>query len=208
MNFIKDVKRGDIFLIRMSELFSDSKENTEKYTAGIVIQNDIGNKFSTTTIVAKCTTTLKRASFPTHIIISKDDNDIDRDLMALLENVTTIDKGRIVKKIGRVNDDVMKEIDKALGTSLNLKLFDKINSYVESMLNHVNTILNIDKAINIDCKMSDISKKNLEKTIGEQLKSIISECKSINIDYYEVIGMYLLNKYVFNDKNIKKKGEI
>ena len=86
------------------------------------MQNDVGNHFSTTVIVAAITAKHTKANIPTHIEIKKKDQfGFERDSVVLLEQLRTIDKVRILEKITTVDNDFMKIIDAGLKVSLGLE---------------------------------------------------------------------------------------
>ena len=86
----------------------------------LILQNNIGNKFSPTIIVAAITAKLGKTSMPTHVDLPAKTCNLERDSMVLLEQLRTIDKSRLNKKITTLNDEIMAEVDKALLISLGL----------------------------------------------------------------------------------------
>ena len=99
-----DIRRGDIVIADLGN--SVGSEQGKKRPA-IIIQNDIGNKHSPTTIIVPLTSQIKKASQKTHAIIKKTaDNGLRCDSMALCEQVRAIDKSRICLKIGSESDQM------------------------------------------------------------------------------------------------------
>lgn len=86
----------------------------------LVIQNDIGNKFSPTVIVSAITSQINKAKLPTHVEISAKDYGLQKDSVILLEQIRTIDKRRIKEKIGHLDDKLMEQVNEALYISLGL----------------------------------------------------------------------------------------
>ena len=84
----------------------------------VVLQNDVGNKYSPTVIAAATTSRLTKAKLPTHIELTKDDTPMPKNSVVLLEQIRTIDKSRIKEKIGELPPDVMQRINDALLVSL------------------------------------------------------------------------------------------
>jgi len=84
------------------------------------VQNDVGNKFSPTVIISAITSKINKAKLPTHIEISAEDYGLSKDSVILLEQVRTIDKKRLREKIGRLDDELMEEVNSALSISLGL----------------------------------------------------------------------------------------
>lgn len=111
------VKRGDLYYADLSPVIGSEQGGVRPV---IVIQNDIGNRYSPTIIVAAVTSQINKAKLPTHIEIEAYRYGLTKDSVVLLEQVRTIDKKRLKEKIGRFDDEVMKKIDEALKTSLGL----------------------------------------------------------------------------------------
>ena len=84
----------------------------------IVLQNDVGNKYSPTVIAAATTSRLTKAKLPTHIELTRENTPMPKDSVVLLEQIRTIDKSRIKEKIGELPPDVMQQINDALLVSL------------------------------------------------------------------------------------------
>lgn len=111
-----EVKRGDILFVDL-----DGTKGSEQggMRPVVVLQNDIGNKYSPCTIVAMITSQTK-AKLPTHITLHKGETGLLKDSIVLLEQVRTIDKCRIAKKISTLPDYKMEEINNATLISLGL----------------------------------------------------------------------------------------
>lgn len=84
----------------------------------VVLQNDVGNKYSPTVIAAATTSRLTKAKLPTHIELTKENTPMPKNSVVLLEQIRTIDKSRIKEKIGELPPDVMQQINDALLVSL------------------------------------------------------------------------------------------
>ena len=82
----------------------------------LVIQNDLGNKFSPTVIVAAITSNMNKTDLPTHIVVECEG--ILKKSIVLLEQIRTIDKSRLRKKVGKLPGEQMKKVDKALKISV------------------------------------------------------------------------------------------
>ena len=111
------VKRGDIFYADLSPVIGSEQGGTRPV---LVVQNDVGNKFSPTVIVAAITSQINKAKMPTHIEISANDFGLARDSVILLEQIRTIDKRRLKEKLGRLSDELLEEVDEALGISFGI----------------------------------------------------------------------------------------
>ncbi len=111
------VKRGDIFYADLSPVIGSEQGGTRPV---LVIQNDVGNKFSPTVIIAAITSQINKAKLPTHIEISANDFGLAKDSVILLEQIRTIDKKRLREKIGRLDEDLLLRVDEALGVSFGI----------------------------------------------------------------------------------------
>lgn len=113
------VKRGDIFYADLSPVVGSEQGGIRPV---IIIQNDIGNRYSPTVIVAAITSQINKAKLPTHVEISSEEYGLNKDSVVLLEQVRTLDKRRLKEKIGRMTDEDMEKVDIALRISLDLKV--------------------------------------------------------------------------------------
>ncbi len=86
----------------------------------LIIQNDIGNRFSPTVIIAAITAQIQKAKLPTHVEIDAKRYGFERDSVILLEQIRTIDKQRLTDKITHLDDEMMDKVDEALQISLGL----------------------------------------------------------------------------------------
>ncbi len=111
------IKRGDIFFADLSPVVGSEQGGVRPV---VVVQNDVGNKYSPTIIVAAITSQLHKAKLPTHIGISADSYGLPKNSVILLEQVRTIDKKRLREKIGIFDQKIMFKVDEALKTSLGL----------------------------------------------------------------------------------------
>lgn len=112
-----NVKRGDIFYADLSPVVGSEQGGIRPV---IIIQNDIGNKYSPTVIVAAITSQINKAKLPTHVEISSEEYGLNRDSVVLLEQVRTLDKKRLKEKIGHMTEEDMKKVNKALLISIAL----------------------------------------------------------------------------------------
>lgn len=111
------VKRGDIFYADLSPVVGSEQGGTRPV---LVVQNDIGNKFSPTVIIAAITSKIDKAKLPTHIEISAEEYGLCKDSVILLEQIRTIDKKRLREKIGRLDDEHMLAVNDAMEISFGL----------------------------------------------------------------------------------------
>ncbi|NLN47583.1 MAG: type II toxin-antitoxin system PemK/MazF family toxin [Clostridiales bacterium] len=115
------VKRGDIFYADLSPVIGSEQGGTRPV---LVVQNDIGNRYSPTVIVAAITSQINKAKLPTHIEISAEEYGLAKDSVILLEQIRTIDKKRLREKIGHLTDELMEKVDGSLGISFGLKEYN------------------------------------------------------------------------------------
>lgn len=112
------VKRGDIFYADLSPVIGSEQGGIRPV---IIIQNDIGNKYSPTIIIAAITSQINKAKLPTHVEISSEEYGLNKDSVVLLEQIRTIDKKRLKEKIGHMTEKDINKVDEALIVSLDLK---------------------------------------------------------------------------------------
>src|SRR5690554_6109366 len=111
------VKRGDVYFADLSPVVGSEQGGIRPV---LVIQNDIGNRFSPTVIVAAITAQIQKAKLPTHVEINAKRYGFDRDSVILLEQIRTIDKQRLTDKITHLDDDMMGKVNDSLKISLGL----------------------------------------------------------------------------------------
>lgn len=114
---MKQILRGQIYYADLSPVKGSEQGGLRPV---LIIQNDMGNKYSPTTIAAVITTRKTKAKLPTHIWLNAECG-LPKDSMVELEQLRTLDKTRLSKFKGTVSQEVMKEIDKAIKISLGVK---------------------------------------------------------------------------------------
>ena len=112
------VKRGDLYYADLSPVVGSEQGGVRPV---VIMQNDIGNKYSPTTIVAAITSQLNKAKLPTHVGVSAQEFGLPKNSVVLSEQIRTIDKERLREKIGCFKNGAMGQIDKAARISLGLK---------------------------------------------------------------------------------------
>nr|WP_304456023.1 type II toxin-antitoxin system PemK/MazF family toxin [Fusibacter sp. 3D3] len=112
-----NIKRGDVFFADLSPV-RGSEQGGQRPV--LIIQNDIGNKYSPTVIIAAITAKIAKAKLPTHVEVQASQVGLLKDSVVLLEQVRTIDKTRLIQKLGHLEEGVMVDVDKALVISLGL----------------------------------------------------------------------------------------
>jgi mRNA interferase MazF len=111
------IKRGDIFYADLSPVIGSEQGGVRPV---LIVQNDIGNKYSPTVIAAAITSQINKAKLPTHIEISAQEYGLQKDSVILLEQIRTIDKKRLRERIGHLDDELMEKVNEALSISFGL----------------------------------------------------------------------------------------
>lgn len=114
------IKRGEIYYADLSPVIGSEQGGVRPV---LIVQNDVGNKYSPTVIAAAITSQHEKAKMPTHIDISADCCGLSKDSVVLLEQVRTIDKQRLKEKMGTIDTAAMNRVDKALSVSFGLGTF-------------------------------------------------------------------------------------
>ena len=110
-----EIKRGEIYYADLSPTGGSEQGGIRPV---LVIQNDIGNKYSPTVIVCAITSRLDKAKLPTHIELDSKQYNLPKDSVCLLEQIRTLDKKRLQEKLSNVNELKMKEVERAILVSL------------------------------------------------------------------------------------------
>ena len=114
------VKRGDIYYADLSPVVGSEQGGIRPV---LIIQNDVGNKYSPTVIAAAITSQINKAKMPTHIELSADDYGLYKDSVILLEQIRTIDKKRLREKVAHLDKNLMLDVNNALAISFGLENF-------------------------------------------------------------------------------------
>lgn len=114
------VKRGDIFYADLSPVVGSEQGGIRPV---LIVQNDVGNKYSPTVIAAAITSRINKAKMPTHIELSANEYGLNKDSVILLEQIRTIDKRRLREKIGKLDNEAMNCVNDALYISFGLAGF-------------------------------------------------------------------------------------
>lgn len=112
------INKGDLFYILIDGAVGSEQKG---YRPAVIVQNNIGNQFSPTTIIVPLTKKINnKPNLPTHIILEAS-NYIEYDSVVLTEQIRTIDKSRLKEKIGHIDKDTMNLIDKKIEIALGIK---------------------------------------------------------------------------------------
>ena len=117
---VKTVKRGDIYYADLSPVVGSEQGGVRPV---LIVQNDVGNRYSPTVIAAAITSRLSKNPMPTHIDVRAERADrvgLTKDSVILLEQMRTIDKKRLGEKMGHLDEETMTAVDNAISVSLGL----------------------------------------------------------------------------------------
>ena len=112
---MENVKRGDIYYADLSPVVGSEQGGVRPV---LIIQNDIGNKYSPTVIACAVTSQLTKAKLPTHIEVKQGNFGLPKDSVILMEQIRTLDKRRLKEKVGALDGYTMQRVDKAILISL------------------------------------------------------------------------------------------
>ncbi len=112
-----NIKRGDIFYADLSPVVGSEQGGLRPV---LIVQNDVGNRYSPTVIAAAITSKLGKAKLPTHIDITGGDVGLSKDSVVLLEQIRTLDKKRLKEKMGHLSDPIMEQVNTAITVSFGL----------------------------------------------------------------------------------------
>lgn len=111
------IKRGDIFYADLSPVVGSEQGGLRPV---LIVQNDVGNKFSPTVIAAAITSQISKTKLPTHIGVYADNYGLAKDSVILLEQIRTLDKQRLKEKMGHLDEAVMERVNEAISVSFGL----------------------------------------------------------------------------------------
>lgn len=111
------IKRGEIYFAQLNPVVGSEQGGIRPV---VVVQNDIGNQYSPTTIILAITSQINKAKLPTHIELKAETYGLERDSVILAEQIRTIDKTRLKQRIAVLQEETMKKVDHAMLISLAL----------------------------------------------------------------------------------------
>ncbi len=216
MNMI--VKKGDIFWVDLNQGIGAEQGGVRPV---VIIQNDVGNKYSPTVVAAAVTSQINKAKLPTHVEVSSEEYGLNKDSVILLEHARVLDKRRLLEKIGHINNEDMIKIDKALAIQFGLGSSASSNSEINDINEAINILKGIAKKYGIkeydDKKVIEenyrkVSKEAWQEIYGEMTESIANNINTtikpvvtkLNIAKgmlveHAVIGYFKKNKYVAHE---------
>jgi mRNA interferase MazF len=110
-------KRGEIYLVNFDPTVGAEIQKTRP---ALILQNDIANRHSPITVVAAITSQFEEPVYPTEVVVSMPEGGLSVDSVVLLNQIRSIDKRRLVRRLGAVRPDTMEQVDRALQISLGL----------------------------------------------------------------------------------------
>mgnify|MGYP002542527886 FL=1 len=111
------IKKGDLYFADLSPVVGSEQGGIRPV---LVVQNDVGNKYSPTIIVAAVTSQMNKAKLPTHVEIDAANNGLSKNSVVLMEQLRTIDKRRLKERIGTLDSELIPDVNHALGVSLGI----------------------------------------------------------------------------------------
>ncbi len=114
-----NIRRGDIYYADLSPVIGSEQGGIRPV---LIVQNDVGNRFSPTVIAAAITSQKDKARLPTHIQVDSVESGLAKDSVVLLEQIRTLDKRRLKEHMGRLDEGFMSKVDRALSVSFGLDL--------------------------------------------------------------------------------------
>ncbi len=112
------IKRGEIYFAQLNPVIGSEQGGIRPV---LVVQNDIGNQYSPTTIVVAITSQINKAKLPTHVELKADQFGLDKDSVILGEQIRTIDKARLKQRIAFLDEDLMVKVNQALEISIGIQ---------------------------------------------------------------------------------------
>lgn len=112
-----EISRGDIFFANLNPVIGSEQGGIRPV---LILQNDIGNRYSPTTIVAAITSRIKKGTLPTHVELEAGRFELEKDSVILLEQIRTIDKRRLKERVAHLDEPTMLRVNEALQISLGL----------------------------------------------------------------------------------------
>lgn len=112
-----EIRRGDVWLVNLDPTIG---HEIRKSRPAIVIQNDIGNKYSPITIIAPLTSQSLEKVYPFEVLLAKKNSGLEKDSKVLLNQIRAIDKRRLLRRFGKIDSEILNKVDEAIKISLGL----------------------------------------------------------------------------------------
>lgn len=165
------IKRGDIYYADLSPVIGAEQGGIRPV---VIVQNDVGNRYSPSVIIAGISTLISEAKLPMHVKLFADEYALSKDSVILTEQIRTIDKRRLKEKIGTLTEDDMHKVDIAISISFDIPkmLGDTINEkyqYSQDMTDELRSIKNI---LNCFAKKYHVNYNLVEESYGNSCKKM------------------------------------
>ena len=112
------VRRGEIYIAGLDPVVGSEQGGTRPV---LVVQNDTGNRYSPTVIVLALTSAMGKTMLPTHVSVDSAGTGLSKDSIVLAEQMRTLDKRRLRDRIGALTPEMMREVDRAICSSLQIE---------------------------------------------------------------------------------------
>lgn len=112
-----EIKRGDVVLCDLSQGLGSEQQGVRPC---IVVQNDIGNRYSPTVVIVPVTSVISKRKLPTHVSINKGSFGLEKDSTITCEGLRVVDKQRFINRIGKIDTNTMLKVDNAMSINLGL----------------------------------------------------------------------------------------
>ena len=120
------IKRGDIYYADLSPVIGSEQGGLRPV---LIVQNDVGNKYSPTVIAAAITSQINKTKLPTHIELYAENFGLAKNSVILLEQIRTIDKRRLKEKMGHLETGLMDKVNNAISVSFGLSEMEQAQNY-------------------------------------------------------------------------------
>lgn len=115
--YIRYLKRGEIYLVNFDSTIGSEIKKTRP---ALILQNDIANRYSPITIVSAITSQFEEHLYPTEVLVKAPEGGLEVNSVVLLNQIRSADKHRLFKRLGALNQETMRQVDRALLISLSL----------------------------------------------------------------------------------------
>ena len=112
-----EVKRGDVFLVNFGATFGSVQGGMRP---AVIVQNDVGNAHSPTVTVVPITSAMKKKHMPTHVMLNRGEGGVMYDSMILAEQICTINKTQLDRKLGAIRSGLQKQVALAVRVQLDI----------------------------------------------------------------------------------------
>lgn len=189
---VNNFYRGDVFYADLGEKPKGIKD-CEQYGMRpvIIIQNDIGNKYSPTVIVAAITSQTDKAKLPTHVALDWRYIGLKRESVVMLEQIRTLDKRKLKEKVGRISDNDVKKINTAALVSLQLQEIE--NKMYETIYKKIEKIKFKEEQYKFGLETGVVSNEyfdRLQKERGAIMKDLEEYCNSKGLNHMDFLKEY------------------